>query len=746
MTLCAQCHERFVDPRQLQCGHSFCYICIKTKLISTELSIQCAKCDVQHIFRTRDELERSLVVDSFINEMVQYYLRRKANPKVVKSSENNHHQVIPLHTTSQKKQIAFAQPPCKICSKKSNYLFICDHCNEEICDKCMDKHRAEVTERINKKWLKCKQQFAINNELLSKAEKNITSVVNELKMIRITVEQRATDLINMIENERDNILERLDDHITPVKKNFKNDDIKQEYQSINENIAHILSIESSIQNLVNHLQRIDRFLDNLENKKDHIKTQEITIAYLSPPDFDSPAKLLGDLKFQVPSKLITTPLSTKNKYNERLSPKVQNTTSISNYQNLSSSTKPSIKKELDGFYNPKELASPIPPLRINWRLTPSQLQPNLKTDVQRLVQSTKRNSPITTNNGLHLPIVVKRPFSQMFTLVPNDMCVWSLKTSDIPHFLCLLDNNNRSYNIFICDEYGARVQIYSIQLPIDKYLPVYIRELELFKRNCRLTLESFTVYQTYIITYVRRFEQKANEEQKAPLIKAGIQILDRGENGRCSDIGGMIYVFGHNGTQVDGSYQSYPIRKLIADTSYDCLWGINSINNSLYYYSLPKTPEQITSYLKNMKIYLDFNETNDENEKFEPNHMAENQQTIGLVDRDSHTIRLYDKNTKELINTYKNTQQSWNISDMIILKDNNLLMTLTENKRNKQVIRKDSRYRQHSARKLIEISKNGKELREIEANTLNAMTIGPNDEIFLGFADKGERGLVQVYI
>jgi hypothetical protein len=78
--------------------------------------------------------------------------------------------------------------------------------------------------------------------------------------------------------------------------------------------------------------------------------------------------------------------------------------------------------------------------------------------------------------------------------------------------------------LFIADDYG-QISVYSLPKSKSYIKPSIIGTGELFSKNSRLLLESFTVYEFAIVVYVRRFEQRSNEIEHSKLIKAGLPIM-----------------------------------------------------------------------------------------------------------------------------------------------------------------------------------------------------------------------------
>ncbi len=59
---------------------------------------------------------------------------------------------------------------CALCSTKTE-LFVCPHCDEVICQICVNKHRSLLNETLKEHWLKCKTKFQHLCQLSSKKTK-----------------------------------------------------------------------------------------------------------------------------------------------------------------------------------------------------------------------------------------------------------------------------------------------------------------------------------------------------------------------------------------------------------------------------------------------------------------------------------------------------------------------------------------------------------------------------------------------
>src|SRR4051812_2444705 len=185
----------------------------------------------------------------------------------------------------------------------------------------------------------------------------------------------------------------------------------------------------------------------------------------------------------------------------------------------------------------------------------------------------------------------------------------------------------------------------------------------------------------------------------------------------------MIYLFSHGGDEIDGVYQSHPIRIILADQIFGRLWALNPMENNVYCYMTPNNKNEIRKCLQDEEIILDFSDEN-----FQPSTMIQSNQSIGLIDTEHDLYRLYKKDDHfQLITTYENqNNQQWKITGGVIFKDNRTLLKLTEDKcSNNQYDKiKKNRFHNNPRRCLIELTPDGQEKRQIQADTLYSMVLG----------------------
>ena len=47
---------------------------------------------------------------------------------------------------------------CALCSIKTE-LFVCSHCDEVICQTCVDKHQSKQHETLKEQWNTCRNKY-----------------------------------------------------------------------------------------------------------------------------------------------------------------------------------------------------------------------------------------------------------------------------------------------------------------------------------------------------------------------------------------------------------------------------------------------------------------------------------------------------------------------------------------------------------------------------------------------------------
>ena len=193
--------------------------------------------------------------------------------------------------------------------------------------------------------------------------------------------------------------------------------------------------------------------------------------------------------------------------------------------------------------------------------------------------------------------------------------------------------------------------------------------------------------------------------------------------GRCNDHGGMIYLFTHDGKEIDGVYQAHPIRIILADSTFGRLWALNPMENNVYSYTTPTHRNDVRKCLQEEEIVLDLSD-----ESFEPSTMIQSKHSLGLIDTEHDAYRLYAKDdSSRLIATYQNTHQpQWKITGGVIFQDNRTLLKLTEDRYCNEETDRTRRnpFSTTARRRLIELDANGEEKRQIQADALYSLALG----------------------
>ncbi|CAF1358732.1 unnamed protein product [Adineta steineri] len=757
---CLICKNLFSDARRLHCGCVYCYLCC-LKLVNN-YTLSC-NCSIIHRFKSQDELDKALVVDSVVNDLVRQHIKQNQLPSTklvdydvtsilspVTEEDNNlndHQTIVSTTTTASlssnhlpitRKQVAVAQPPCAICKKKSNMIILCEHCKCDICEICIEQHYQMITDVLEDKWKQCKEKFNRINDHVLLSHQNETGAISKIDSIRKTIEERSKHLKTSIDNHRQTLTKHIDTHVHNLETTIKSNDIDNDYQLLRDRLPKILEEEINMSKLLLFFEETEGLLQRLIIRDKQLKEIKMKIPYLSQPDSISVdvTHLIGELKFD-DQQLLT------DNYEEEIQ---------SNKNDLSPLM--SIRSEPSRY--PRRMRSAIRSRGgrgVQHLSHLLELSPNNNTSYPRNSRSNGTYYPRGRVSSRPRPILNQTTDNNIDT-VPNNQYRWSIYFKEIPYFLAVLDNRNRArqlntrphhrhdYMLFIADDYG-QIGVYSLPKSTSNIKPIVIGTGELFPKNSRLLLESFTVYEFAIIVYVRRFEQRSNEIEHSKLLKAGLPIM-KGEQGRCNDHGGMIYLFSHGGDEIDGIYQSHPIRVILADQIYGRLWALNPMQNNVYCYMAPNDNKEIQKCLQEEEIIFDFSD-----ELFEPTTMIQSDQSIGLIDIEHDLYRLYAKDDKSrLITTYENSQNhQWKLTDGVIFKDNRSLLKLTEDKYYNNLNDRLKRHKFHNnpRRCLIELTSDGQEKRRIQANTLYSMVLGPDDEVILGFAVRDDHGLIHCY-
>ena len=123
---------------------------------------------------------------------------------------------------------------CALCSTKTE-LFVCTHCDEVICQVCVNKHRAALNDTLNDHWFQCQAKFHRLSQLSSKNhrcsspctfsfsssdldnyDRDLLVFDKEIARVHGMIEQRYADFIRLIDHEKNALLIAIDDHVESI--------------------------------------------------------------------------------------------------------------------------------------------------------------------------------------------------------------------------------------------------------------------------------------------------------------------------------------------------------------------------------------------------------------------------------------------------------------------------------------------------------------------------------------------------
>ena len=113
-------------------------------------------------------------------------------------------------TTNYKPSAIVAK--CGLCSIKTE-LFVCSHCDEVICQKCLDQHQVKQSEVLKENWNLSKTKYHHLCRLSDNYDKDLNNVNKEINRIRLLIDQRYMNLVQLIENEKNQLLNQIEEYL-----------------------------------------------------------------------------------------------------------------------------------------------------------------------------------------------------------------------------------------------------------------------------------------------------------------------------------------------------------------------------------------------------------------------------------------------------------------------------------------------------------------------------------------------------
>ncbi|CAF0795384.1 unnamed protein product [Rotaria sordida] len=283
--------------------------------------------------------------------------------------------------------------------------------------------------------------------------------------------------------------------------------------------------------------------------------------------------------------------------------------------------------------------------------------------------------------------------------IPPKLPMWTVIIKALPTHLCIYPVG-KSTIIFSCSTNGI-ISLLTYISPVTYDSPRYIRSFNLFPEQIHIIVQSFTVFNRYMLLHVH-------------------QKYDNGS----------LFFFTHDGILEHGPVQlSNPIRQYLADENR--VWAIDSITQTIFYHAQPLFTHEISSILSKRDNFISF----DNKSNFIPFRIALNHQLLAILSKDLQQVFIYNKISRERIFTsHFSAGTSMNIWDIgLFPRDNSLLLKF------------DWSFDGTVKRSLfIHFNTKNQSVGRIEGKYCLGVVIGPNKEILIGFNLR--TGIIRCYM
>ncbi|CAF0795297.1 unnamed protein product [Rotaria sordida] len=185
---------------------------------------------------------------------------------------------------------------CALCSIKTE-LFVCSHCDKVICQICVDTHQLKLNEILKEQWNLCKTKYFNLYRLSDIYAKDMVNIENEIDRIRLLINQRSMDLVNLIEHEKNNLLNKIEEYIQLNSSNVKHRDLRQLFDSINQRLNTIFEDPNASYNTEDFLLEIEHFNTLMYSREKQIQTNSPKYPGLSPGKPISISDIFGELQW-----------------------------------------------------------------------------------------------------------------------------------------------------------------------------------------------------------------------------------------------------------------------------------------------------------------------------------------------------------------------------------------------------------------------------------------------------------------
>ena len=283
--------------------------------------------------------------------------------------------------------------------------------------------------------------------------------------------------------------------------------------------------------------------------------------------------------------------------------------------------------------------------------------------------------------------------------IPPKLPMWTVVIKGQPTYLCVYPLG-KSTLIFSCSSNGI-ISLLTYISPVTYDSPRYIRSFNLFPDQNRIYVQSFTVFNRFMLLHIR--QNNANDS---------------------------LYFFTHDGILEHEPIQlSNPVRQYLADENR--LWAIDSITQIIFFHAQPLVTHEISAVLSKRDDFITF----DHQINFIPFRIAINHQLLAILGKDSQQVFIYNKISRERIFTSHfsagNCMNIWDIG--LFPRDNSLLLKF------------DWTYDGNGKRSLfIHFNTKNQSVGRIEGKHCLGVVIGPNKEILIGFNLR--TGIIRCYM
>lgn len=273
--------------------------------------------------------------------------------------------------------------------------------------------------------------------------------------------------------------------------------------------------------------------------------------------------------------------------------------------------------------------------------------------------------------------------------IPTKSPMWTVLTEGLPTHLCVYPLG-KSVLILCCSSNGI-LSLLTYLSPVTYDSPRYIRSFNLFPHQTRIHVQSFTVFNRFILVHLQS-----------------------------KNTNGSLYFFTHDGILEHEPIQlSNPIRQYLADENR--LWAIDSVTQTIFSHAQPLVTQEISSILSKREQFVTFDR---DQSNFIPFRLAVNQQLLAVLGQNSQQVFIYNKISREKIFTSQfSAGQGMNIWDIgLFPRDNSLLLKF------------DWSSDEYVKRSLfIHFNTKNQTVGRIEGKHCLGVVIGPNKEILIGF-------------